>query len=350
MDMRVLLLGIAMGVLAAALGCQAPGLIADPEATRATMTIEPTATPIPGERQKALVLHIVDGDTIVVDLEGERRSVRYIGIDTPETHHPTDGADYWGFEATKANRALVGEGRVVVLQRDVSETDIYDRLLRYVWVDDTLVNAELVRMGLARVLFYEPDTLYRHEIKAAEAEALDAERGLYGPKPTPPAEKPLLYKGAAWTVGTAKEGIILCADPVLCPSTTILPANIEVRVVDAFWVAEDQTWWYWVGVQGFNGWTTVEQISRDAPEEKGPEAPSALWAYDQATIQEESEVRARPDADSERTGVVQTESIVQVDGLSWDPQGGNWWYRIDSTTVVGWVLADRLDRATRSIP
>jgi endonuclease YncB( thermonuclease family) len=190
-------------VLALAM-CQAP--VETPEPT-------PTATPIPGEKQEALVLRVVDGDTITVDLDGERHSVRYIGIDTPETHHPTDGADWWGFEATEANRSFVQAGDTVVLQRDLSETDIYGRLLRYVWVGDTLVNAELVRMGMARVLFYEPDVLYQSEVKAAEAEAQEARRGLYGPKPTPPAPKPLLYKGTAWTVAPEGDAVALCYDP-----------------------------------------------------------------------------------------------------------------------------------------
>ena len=126
-----------------------PTLTPEPTATLApTATVEPTptavptATPIPGERQEATVVRVVDGDTIVVEMEGTLYRVRYIGLDTPETHHPSEGATFLGYEAGDANLALVGEGTTIVMQRDISETDIYDRLLRYIWVGDTLVNAE----------------------------------------------------------------------------------------------------------------------------------------------------------------------------------------------------------------
>ncbi|MCK4863754.1 MAG: thermonuclease family protein, partial [Dehalococcoidales bacterium] len=84
----------------------------------------------------ATVTQVIDGDTITIDT-GHR--VRYIGLDTPEVY-PVQEA--YGMEAWQANRKLV-EGKEVRLERDVSETDKYGRLLRYVYVDDTLVNAEL---------------------------------------------------------------------------------------------------------------------------------------------------------------------------------------------------------------
>ena len=87
---------------------------------------------------RSKVVRVVDGDTIKVS--GGRR-VRYVGIDTPEV-----GEDP---EATDFNRSLVG-GRVVYLQRDVSDEDRFKRLLRFVYADGILVNAELVREGYAR--------------------------------------------------------------------------------------------------------------------------------------------------------------------------------------------------------
>ena len=91
----------------------------------------------------ARVTRVIDGDTIIID--GGYR-VRYIGIDTPEVYPVVEA---FGIEAWQANRRLV-EGREVRLQSDVSETDKYGRLLRYVYVDNTFVNAELVKQGLAR--------------------------------------------------------------------------------------------------------------------------------------------------------------------------------------------------------
>lgn len=112
---------------------------------------------------------MIDGDTITIE-SGYR--VRYIGIDTPER-----GEAFYS-EAREANRRLTA-GKKVRLERDVSETDKYDRLLRYVWVEDMLVNAELVRQGLARAKAYPPDTKYRDYLEQRQAEAMAAGRGIW---------------------------------------------------------------------------------------------------------------------------------------------------------------------------
>jgi micrococcal nuclease len=116
-----------------------------------------------------VVTRVVDGDTIII--EGNYR-VRYIGIDTPEM------GEAFGLEAWQANRELV-EGKVVHLERDVSETDKYGRLLRYVYVDDILVNAELVRAGLADAKAYPPDTKHQDYLEKLEQEARQAGRGMW---------------------------------------------------------------------------------------------------------------------------------------------------------------------------
>jgi len=120
----------------------------------------------------ALVTQVIDGDTIVI--EGGYR-VRYIGIDTPEIHPELEA---YGMEALEANRRLV-EGKEVRLEQDVSETDKYGRLLRYVFVNDTFVNAELVREGLAYAKAYPPDTKYQAYLEKLEAEARQASRGIW---------------------------------------------------------------------------------------------------------------------------------------------------------------------------
>ena len=76
---------------------------------------------------------MIDGDTIEVDMNGSQYTVRYIGMDTPETVHPTRGVEPYGHEASKRNRELV-EGKTVYLEKDISETDRYGRLLRYVYL------------------------------------------------------------------------------------------------------------------------------------------------------------------------------------------------------------------------
>ncbi len=119
----------------------------------------------------ALVIQVIDGDTIVI--EGGYR-VRYIGIDTPEIHPQLEP---FGMQALEANRQLV-EGKVVRLEMDISPTD-NGRLLRYVYVDDIFVNAELVRQGLAEAKAYPPDTRYQEELEKLEAEARQAGRGMW---------------------------------------------------------------------------------------------------------------------------------------------------------------------------
>ncbi|MCK4273453.1 MAG: thermonuclease family protein [Dehalococcoidales bacterium] len=120
----------------------------------------------------ATVTQVIDGDTIIIDT-GHR--VRYIGIDTPEVH-PIPEA--YGAEAWQANRQLV-EGKSIRLERDVSETDKYGRLLRYVYVDDTLANAELVKLGMAEAKAYPPDTRYQDMLEQLEEEARQAGRGMW---------------------------------------------------------------------------------------------------------------------------------------------------------------------------
>lgn len=126
--------------------------------------------------ESARVTRVIDGDTIAI--EGGYR-VRYIGIDTPEIHPETEA---FGIEAWQANRQLV-EGKLVRLERDISETDKYNRLLRYVYVDDIMVNAELVRQGLAQVKAYPPDTKYQDFLEALEAEAKGEGRGMWAESP-----------------------------------------------------------------------------------------------------------------------------------------------------------------------
>ena len=127
---------------------------------------------------EAQVVRVIDGDTIEVMIGGSLYKVRYIGIDTPETVHPTRGEELYGREATAMNKELV-DGKTVRLERDVSETDKYGRLLRYVYVD-TFVNAELVRLGYAQVVTYPPDVKYQDLFLRLQREAREAGRALWG--------------------------------------------------------------------------------------------------------------------------------------------------------------------------
>ena len=115
---------------------------------------------------------VTDGDTIRVLLQGQEYPVRYIGIDTPEAGQRNTTA------ARDQNAALVS-GKTVRLEKDVSDTDRYGRLLRYVWVGDIMVDAELVRQGYAQAATFPPDVKYQKKFSALQKEAQTAGRGLW---------------------------------------------------------------------------------------------------------------------------------------------------------------------------
>jgi len=129
-------------------------------------------------RVEARVTRVIDGDTIEVNLAGITYKVRYIGIDTPETVHPSEPVECFGKEASDKNAELV-EGKIVRLEKDVSETDKYGRLLRYVWVGDIFVNDYLVRQGYAYASTYPPDVKYVGQFAEAQREAEENNRGLW---------------------------------------------------------------------------------------------------------------------------------------------------------------------------
>ena len=139
-----------------------------------------------GRTERAQVVRVVDGDTIIVDRGHGEERLRYIGIDTPETVKPDSPVAWMGPEASAANRDLV-EGREVVLERDVSETDRYGRLLRYVWLESDagwlMVNEALLRRGVAQVATYPPDVAHVDRLLAAQRAAREAGIGLWGSPP-----------------------------------------------------------------------------------------------------------------------------------------------------------------------
>ena len=121
---------------------------------------------------------VIDGDTIEVDVNGLSYKVRYVCIDTPETVHLSQPQECFGKEASEKNRQLV-EGKLVRLEKDVSETDVYGHLLRYVWVGDVFVNDYLVRQGYAYASTYPPDVKYAEQFVQGQREAEENNRGLW---------------------------------------------------------------------------------------------------------------------------------------------------------------------------
>ncbi len=136
-----------------------------------TMELEPGGgsdsggSAVIGGGETARVTDIIDGDTIDVDINGVGYRVRYIGVNTPES----DESCY--DDATDANANLVA-GQTVTLVRDSSNTDRFGRLLRYVYVGNLFVNAQLVQDGWAEAVEYPPDTAnadYFHQLETQAA-------------------------------------------------------------------------------------------------------------------------------------------------------------------------------------
>jgi micrococcal nuclease len=143
---------------------------------------EPGGGGTEGESLRARVVEVVDGDTIRVELDrGGVESVRYIGIDTPESN-PDQPLECFGHEAEDANASLVA-GRELDLELGAEPRDDYGRLLAYVRVGSPrgiLVNAELVRRGFARTLTIAPNDRLAPLLRGLETAAARAGRGLWG--------------------------------------------------------------------------------------------------------------------------------------------------------------------------
>ncbi|MBM2827391.1 MAG: Micrococcal nuclease-like protein [Dehalococcoidia bacterium] len=138
-------------------------------------TLEDTPTPpVRSVGEMVRVVRVIDGDTIEVQLpSGATERVRYIGIDTPER-----GECYYA-EATARNQQLA-MGKEVRLERDITDREKFGRLLRYVYVGDTLVEAKLVEEGYAKAKAYPPDTKHQSLLVRLQQEAQAGRRGLWG--------------------------------------------------------------------------------------------------------------------------------------------------------------------------
>lgn len=141
-----------------------------------TVLPNPAITKDAPQTEFAQVTRVIDGDTIELS---DKRKVRYIGIDTPETVDQRKSVMCFGVEASAENKRLV-EGKTIRLEKDVSDIDRFGRLLRYVYVGDVFVNDYLVRTGYAHVSTYPPDVKFSEQFQEAEKEARMSNNGLWG--------------------------------------------------------------------------------------------------------------------------------------------------------------------------
>ena len=130
-----------------------------------------------GPPQAALVVRVIDGDTLV--LAGGAR-VRVLGIDAPEMERDGQPGGFPGPQGQSGPERPDPATGTIGLEYDRLRYDHYGRLLAYLFLPDhTLVNAELVRQGLARVYFIAPNLRYREVLLAAQQEAIEAQRGVW---------------------------------------------------------------------------------------------------------------------------------------------------------------------------
>jgi micrococcal nuclease len=136
----------------------------------------------PGRRVSVRVLRVVDGDTAHMDLDGEDVTIRFIGIDTPETVKPGAPVGCFGRQASDyVHRRL--DGASIALEFDVERIDPYGRTLAYVWIGDELFNRTLVAEGYATVTTYPPNVKYVDEFIAAQRRAREVGLGVWGACP-----------------------------------------------------------------------------------------------------------------------------------------------------------------------
>lgn len=143
----------------------------------------------------ATIVEVVDGDTVIAQINGVPETIRLIGIDTPESVARDRPVQCYGPEASKYLLALLPEGIEATLFLDQQERDRYDRLLAYIFrsTDGLFVNLNLVQLGFADTFSLAPNTHYKNVFAEAQAEAQAANKGLWGVcgGPDVPLELPL---------------------------------------------------------------------------------------------------------------------------------------------------------------
>jgi micrococcal nuclease len=144
----------------------------------------PVSLTLPQGLERATVINVADGDTIEVSLNGQTERVRLIGVDTPETSHPSRPVECFGREASAFTREVL-RGQTVLLEDDPTQDnrDRFNRLLRFVWLPDgRLVNYEIIAQGYGFEYTFRTPHRYQAQFKAAERAARQAQIGLWAPE------------------------------------------------------------------------------------------------------------------------------------------------------------------------
>jgi micrococcal nuclease len=127
------------------------------------------------------VLKVIDGDTVDIDIKGNTERVRLIGVNTPETKHPTKPIECFGPEASAYLTQLLPKGTHVRIERDIEARDRYGRMLLYLYreSDNLFINLDLVSHGYGTPMSIEPNTFHRNDFVHAAALAETTNEGLW---------------------------------------------------------------------------------------------------------------------------------------------------------------------------
>lgn len=186
-----------------------------------TPTPIPTATPLPSD-VLALVANVPTADTLEVVMQGDLLNqvytVRLLGIAVP----PKEGASAWGIVAFKTVRNMLN-GKVVRLVQDSTIQNSDGELPRYVYLQGTLINLELVKAGLAKPAFAVPDTKFQARFTTAANAANEAKLGVWGAEPTPTANATPSTTVTATATATLTVTATITATAVVSPTATGTP-------------------------------------------------------------------------------------------------------------------------------
>ena len=131
--------------------------------------------------EKVLVTKVIDGDTIEVQYPNKtKKKVRFIGVDTPETKHPTKDVEFYGKEAYSFTKSVL-ENKTIVMKKEKGLQDRYGRELRHIYLPETYIflNEYLVEQGYGKASFYHPNTKYKEHFTKLEKEAREAKKGMW---------------------------------------------------------------------------------------------------------------------------------------------------------------------------
>lgn len=142
------------------------------------------------EYVSAEIVYVIDGDTIIVLMDGREEKVRMIGIDAPESVSSAEEENtVYGEMASEYTKANLQEGMTIYLTFDIERTDIYGRTLAYIWLDkdfenmNNLYQNQMVSAGYAIAVKYEPNILYWQVLEASMLEAITNKSGLWDEEP-----------------------------------------------------------------------------------------------------------------------------------------------------------------------